>query len=958
MNALRRAFRIHRGEERIVGLVVGLMFVSVAGLTMGESGISALFFDRIGADRLPLMYLGQGAIGLIGMLVLTGALGRFDRRRAYVMMPLLLAGLVVVQRAIVATGVNWVYPSLWLTTTLGYLVQGVYLWGTAGIVTDTRRAKRLFPLFAAGNILGAVVGGLLTRPLAGALGAENLLVVWAIALAGSSLLAVSILGRGRGPRVRSRARPSQRLSELRQGFAFVRHSRLFVWMSVGSVLFSLLFFSLYLPFAQAASARYADPDTLAGFLGLFWAAVTGGAFLVSMVLTNRLIGWIGAASTLVVLPILYAGGFLTMLWISTFGAFVVIRFAVNVWLQGVSSPAWETLANVAPENRRDQARAFLNGGPAQAGTAIAGLVQIFGQDVLSRTELTVVGFAVAIATIGVARRIHRSYTTALVDAIRAGRPRVFDDALPNVPFEVRNDAQAVSLAMAVSNDPDPRMKRLAIELLGTADDDRAVDALRAALTAADPLVRARAVAALASQDRLPDPDVDRALRDDDAHVRLAAVRALGTEHLRDGSLLLDDDPSVVAATAARLIRNNDPGAVDPLKRLLSHENAAIRLAALRELDPEFLEDVNAFPEDLKALLSERLTDPSAAVRAAAIEKLGAAGSGEAVAAALEAIVSPEQVVRDAALAALDTAGLQGVESDLRRIVETRATLAVRDGANASSVPLEGDATEVLRDALLSRARANALIALSASSVLNEDRAAMRLALDSLGAQGSTERANALETIEVAVGARVARPLLELWEQSPAKDRRASGAEWLEVAANDDDPFIRACAMLVRDTRGAMEPMTRSKRSMTPMELVLVLRRTPLFSTLEPSELHRVAEIADEQSYADGDVIAVEGELGQEMHVVLEGTVRVVRGGDQTVATRAAGDVVGEMSIITQKPRVASLIAEGTVRTVCIDRRRFEAMVRERPDISLAVMRVLAERLATLTRGPVSQGDRA
>jgi len=60
----------------------------------------------------------------------------------------------------------------------------VYLWGTAGLVTDTRRAKRLFPLFGAGGILGAVVGGLVTRPLASAIGAENLLVVWAVALTG------------------------------------------------------------------------------------------------------------------------------------------------------------------------------------------------------------------------------------------------------------------------------------------------------------------------------------------------------------------------------------------------------------------------------------------------------------------------------------------------------------------------------------------------------------------------------------------------------------------------------------------------------------------------------------------------------------------------------------------------------------------------------------------------------
>jgi len=61
-----------------------------------------------------------------------------------------------------------------------------------------------------------------------------------------------------------------------------------------------------------------------------------------------------------------------------------------------------------------------------------------------------------------------------------------------------------------------------------------------------------------------------------------------------------------------------------------------------------------------------------------------------------------------------------------------------------------------------------------------------------------------------------------------------------------------------------------------------------------------------------------------------------------------------MSIITGTPRIASLIAEGDVRTVRIDRGNFEAMVRERPHIALAIMRELAERLAAATGDARSQ----
>ena len=52
---------------------------------------------------------------------------------------------------------DWVYRLLWVTVAVAYLVQGIYLWGTAGAVVDTRQAKRLFPIFGAGGILVAAL---------------------------------------------------------------------------------------------------------------------------------------------------------------------------------------------------------------------------------------------------------------------------------------------------------------------------------------------------------------------------------------------------------------------------------------------------------------------------------------------------------------------------------------------------------------------------------------------------------------------------------------------------------------------------------------------------------------------------------------------------------------------------------------------------------------------------------
>ena len=76
-------------------------------------------------------------------------------------------------------------------------------------------------------------------------------------------------------------------------------------------------------------------------------------------------------------------------------------------------------------------------------------------------------------------------------------------------------------------------------------------------------------------------------------------------------------------------------------------------------------------------------------------------------------------------------------------------------------------------------------------------------------------------------------------------------------------------------------------------------------------LARIASIAGESNYADGETIAGQGEPGDELHIVVEGEVRVLRegpGAEETeLARRTVGEVVGEMALITQDPRMASLI---------------------------------------------------
>jgi len=147
-------------------------------------------------------------------------------------------------------------------------------------------------------------------------------------------------------------------------------------------------------------------------------------------------------------------------------------------------------------------------------------------------------------------------------------------------------------------------------------------------------------------------------------------------------------------------------------------------------------------------------------------------------------------------------------------------------------------------------------------------------------------------------------------------------------------------------------------TLSVMDRILFLRRVRLFSDLPPSELKQVAAITNEQYYLDGEVIARQGEPGDEMYIIVSGEVQVTDGQDTRspveVAGRGPGEYVGEMAIISQEPRMASLIAHGDVRVLHIEQPQFEAILRERPETSLAVMRVLCARLKEVQQREVTQ----
>jgi CRP-like cAMP-binding protein len=88
-----------------------------------------------------------------------------------------------------------------------------------------------------------------------------------------------------------------------------------------------------------------------------------------------------------------------------------------------------------------------------------------------------------------------------------------------------------------------------------------------------------------------------------------------------------------------------------------------------------------------------------------------------------------------------------------------------------------------------------------------------------------------------------------------------------------------------------------------------------------------------------------------MFVIVEGNLHVVRtvnGIEQVIAQRGPGEFVGEMAVIESAPRLATLRTQSEVRVLAIDGETFKGILRERPDVSFAVLRSVSRRLREMT----------
>ena len=224
--------------------------------------------------------------------------------------------------------------------------------------------------------------------------------------------------------------------------------------------------------------------------------------------------------------------------------------------------------------------------------------------------------------------------------------------------------------------------------------------------------------------------------------------------------------------------------------------------------------------------------------------------------------------------------------------------------------------------------------------------------------GARSRGDALEVLSNLGDRDAARLLVLMYEPGPIEERMAglgaavvlpeSRDAFLAEARRSDDRWLRM-ALAAGEPALGETPASES----AVMERLLALKRVPLFENLNLDQLEAVLRLAGDATFLAGEVIVRQGDPGGELYLLLEGSAEawLDHGGanPQQLSTMPAGSYFGEMAILDDEPRSATVIAREPARLLTLDGDSLKELLLQMPEIAFELLRVMTTRVRASER---------
>lgn len=947
--------------------------------TVGLVGAEALLLTHQGAEVLPQTFIAASALTVVGSLLYALGVDQ-SRNDIYFIWILLGLGLLIGGATVFAfQGASWSYPALFCLFYLSLAILMNHYWTFTGDFFDTLSAKRLFPLFVVGSSVGGLIGGVVAGLLAKSpVGSLLLLVAWVVTLALAALwirLYKRQLRRW-GPLELEEADETS-ISGLLASIRYLRTSSLGRWLVFSAVTMVMaLFISQYL-YSDVLARSYPDPEKLAEFLGYFLAATNLLEILIEVAITPFLIQRLGVASANLVHPVLTLVSFVALAANYSLLPALVARVNRETIENAISGPVRNLVYNALPARLRGRMRAFLEGIVVYSGMVLAGVTLLILQRTLKPFDLCLAGGGIAMLYLVANLKVLGAYLQTLVLEIRAGRIdfEAMGGELSGIPTNRLAELWKTLIA--------ERDGRGALPLVPTMAQRRIFAPLKQGLEHSDARLRMACFEALDEAGELEERQIRKALLDSSPQIR---IRALEEVDQAPESMLEDPDPRVVAAAASKC---GEPGETC-LAEMLQGDPARVQAAL------EFL------PKTLASQMRDKLEAPEPKVVARALDcaiRFDLHLTGDYLE---QVLTNSDHEVREKAISVLaQRAGsdsrslklLAGALADSHREVRSRAAQALgslpdsvavlaprlsdhRYYTAASAVEALGISSSAEARALLAaelrrrirrawydlvahhHLKGQAFLAVAlADSVDNNQRMCFRIleALEGSKVIGSVEkvlrfanarvRADALEVLSNLGDREASHLLVLLLEEGELDDKLPVVRSQLQLP---EEPAKFLTALSERQERWFQ--LGKSEQEEELMESLLVLRKVPLFAQMTLEQLEAINNLLSEEQFLSRELVFREGDVGDELYVIVEGQVDIYRDhGSQAeilLTTLNPGAYFGEMAILDEQPRSATVVAHTDTRLLRLRGEQLKELIFQMPEIAFQIFKVLTNRIRT------------
>ena len=425
MQLLVRMLLLKPGEGGKTAYFFIFFLLLGTGLAIGKGSADALFIKRYGVEHFPLVYLFLSLHLALFSLLYAAYVDRMPAERFFKMLFAIQASTLAIMALVMASGgIELVYPLYYIIYALSselLLVHGAFYIGQN---FDTLQAKRLTPVILAGNQFGMIAGGLALMFVTPVIGLSSLPMIW-LGMIALALALQQLWHRRHGASPyyyhiskSSHSQLARAVDEIREGLDYTRRLPLLVNAS-GALFFMVVTYYMLSYCANTIYTRvFSDEAQLASFFGALVIATNVLALMMQLLVTNRLIEWLGVRRANFIYPATTVISFILLLIQPGFYAALFSSLNRETIMPAIRTPVRQLFFNVLPDRVKGRARAISVAIVMPLALFVCGGMILLTQQGENISSVLFVGLLCSLAYLFFTVRMGREYINTLITSMQ------------------------------------------------------------------------------------------------------------------------------------------------------------------------------------------------------------------------------------------------------------------------------------------------------------------------------------------------------------------------------------------------------------------------------------------------------------------------------------------------------------------------------------------------------------